>query len=216
MSKNLLPYATFSRLRMTTDGQGVTSLVASFGCPLRCRLCINAYAQSIPENCNRISCEELYEMTKIDHLYFLATGGGLTFGGGESLLYADFIAEFAQLYPNGWKLNVETALQVERRNIETVIPVVHTYIIDIKTLDPYIYKTYTGGDITRMLDNLDFLRSQVDIQRMHIRVPLIPELKTKEMQAKEAEQLRQMGFTNIDCFTYVNPDEYHKKQKKQR
>ena len=30
-----------SRHRLTTDGEGVTTLVAGGGCPLRCRWCIN-------------------------------------------------------------------------------------------------------------------------------------------------------------------------------
>ena len=30
-----------SRLRMATDGQGVSTLVAFFDCPLKCKYCIN-------------------------------------------------------------------------------------------------------------------------------------------------------------------------------
>ena len=44
-----------SRLRMGTDGQGVTALVACFDCPLHCKYCINDfchvkndYGESVP------------------------------------------------------------------------------------------------------------------------------------------------------------------------
>ena len=30
-----------SRLRMGSDGEGVTTLVAAYGCPLRCKYCLN-------------------------------------------------------------------------------------------------------------------------------------------------------------------------------
>jgi len=32
---------SISRLRMAKDGQGVSTLVAFFDCPLRCKYCIN-------------------------------------------------------------------------------------------------------------------------------------------------------------------------------
>ena len=30
-----------SRLRMATDGKGISTLIAFYGCPLRCEYCIN-------------------------------------------------------------------------------------------------------------------------------------------------------------------------------
>ena len=37
----IFPLLALSRLRMGTDGKGVTTLIAGAGCPLRCRWCIN-------------------------------------------------------------------------------------------------------------------------------------------------------------------------------
>ena len=44
MHNSLFPLFGLSRLRMQTDGAGVTTLVAAQGCPLRCRMCINPLA----------------------------------------------------------------------------------------------------------------------------------------------------------------------------
>ena len=41
MAEPLYPLLGLSRLRMGTDGTGVTTLIAGAGCPLRCRWCIN-------------------------------------------------------------------------------------------------------------------------------------------------------------------------------
>ncbi|MDO4368569.1 MAG: hypothetical protein Q4C26_07745 [Bacteroidales bacterium] len=38
--------------------------------------------------------KELLGILMKDNLYFLATGGGVTFGGGEPLLRYEFITEF--------------------------------------------------------------------------------------------------------------------------
>ena len=41
MTEPLYPLLAVSRLRMGTDGIGVTTLVSGAGCPLSCRWCIN-------------------------------------------------------------------------------------------------------------------------------------------------------------------------------
>ena len=77
-----LPVFGIKRHRMTTDGTGVSTLVGAYGCPLKCRYCLNPLAWN-PETlkkCIPMSPETLYEKVKIDALYFLATGGGITFG----------------------------------------------------------------------------------------------------------------------------------------
>ena len=37
-----IPMIGICRHRLVTDGQGVTTLVAFHGCPLRCKYCLNA------------------------------------------------------------------------------------------------------------------------------------------------------------------------------
>ena len=75
-----------SRHRIGVDGAGVTTLVAFHGCPLRCKYCLNPKALSLNGVWKRYIPEELYNHVKQDDLYFCATGGGVTFGGGEPLI----------------------------------------------------------------------------------------------------------------------------------
>lgn len=91
VQKNLFPLLRIARHRLGIDGQGVTTLVAGASCPLHCKWCLNKEILKKNE-VELISPEELYDRVKIDDLYYQATGGGVTFGGGESLLQAAFLS----------------------------------------------------------------------------------------------------------------------------
>lgn len=65
------PVVGISRHRLTTDGEGVTTLVVFHGCPLRCKYCLNPHTLS-PETIQPVyDTQLLYDEVKIDELYFL-------------------------------------------------------------------------------------------------------------------------------------------------
>lgn len=197
-----MPVWAVSRLRMTTDGAGVTTLVTAEGCPLKCRYCLNPMSQNGEAESVRMTPPELYEKVRIDDLYFQATGGGVTFGGGEPLLYPDFISEFRALCPPEWKLRAETSLHVPRENVTAVLGAIDEFIIDIKDMDSSIYRSYTGQSNRLVYNNLADLLSCVDPERILVRVPLIPEFNTDENVRSSISILRSMGVTRLDLFKY--------------
>lgn len=79
--------------------------------------------------------KQLYDETKIDDMYFRATCGGITFGGGEPCLQYKFIKEFKDVCAPEWKINIETALNVPKIHIQALIPIVNQWIVDIKDFD---------------------------------------------------------------------------------
>ncbi len=91
------PIIGIDRHRLTTDGEGVTTLVAFHGCPLHCKYCLNPQCLSPDGVLRTITPSELYSEVEIDDLYFVATGGGICFGGGEPLLHSKFIEEFVKI-----------------------------------------------------------------------------------------------------------------------
>lgn len=201
----VLPVFAIERHRLTTDGKGVTTLVGGYGCPLACKYCINPHAWNPDtlEKCRTYTPQELYEKVKIDNLYFLATGGGITFGGGESLLHAEFIRSFREVCGPGWNLTVETSLNVPKRNLLKILDVVDDFIVDIKDLDPVIYESYTGMPMDRMLSNLEILIQQNTPEHIHVRVPKIPDFNTEEHVQTSVEKLKEMGITDIEVFPYI-------------
>ena len=144
----------------------------------------------------------LYEKVRIDELYFLATGGGVTFGGGEPLLYSEFLVEFREVCGKDWHLCAETSLNVPWENVEKAAACIDHFYIDCKDTNPEIYRRYTGQDNTRMLENLRRLLEILGPERITVRVPLIPEFNTGEDQQRSRERLKAMGIENFDLFTY--------------
>ena len=191
-----------SRHRLTTDGEGVTTLVAFSGCPLRCKYCLNK-ASWEPEKGRLYTPEQLFEEVKIDQLYFLATHGGITFGGGEPLLQVEFIKEFRELCGNQWQIVAETCLNVPFGNVQALDPILDGYIVDIKDLNPEIYKVYTGKDNALVLSNLQWLLQHGDPNRIMVRVPHIPEFNTDEDVMRSMEQLKKIGVKHFDEFNYL-------------
>lgn len=146
--------------------------------------------------------EMLFEEVKIDQLYFLATRGGITFGGGEPLLQVEFIKAFRALCGPQWQIVAETSLNVPFENVETLDSVLDGYIVDIKDMNPEIYKAYTGQDNALVLSNLRWVLQHGDPNRVIVRVPHIPEFNTDEDVKRSKDQLAAMGVKNIDEFQY--------------
>ena len=196
------PLIGICRHRLATDGEGVTTLVAFHGCPLRCKYCLNAQCLSPDGVWRKMDALDILNEVMVDDLYFKATNGGITFGGGEPLLRSDEIVSFCQLKPQEWQITVETSLNVDRKHLEAVAPYIDHYFIDVKDMNSQIYRNYTSVDNRQVIDNLQWLAAHEDTQKITIRLPLIPDYNTEADIAKSREQLEAMGFTNFDCFSY--------------
>ena len=172
------------------------------GCPLRCKYCLNRHCWD-PVKGKEYTSESLFEEVKIDQLYFLATHGGVTFGGGEPLLQVEFIKQFRALCGTQWQLVVETSLHVPFENVESLDPVLDGYIVDIKDMNPALYQAYTGKDNAVVLKNLEWLLQHRDTNDIMVRIPHIPGYNTDQDVARSKELLCKMGVVNLDEFNYI-------------
>lgn len=191
-----------ARHRLSTDGDGVTTLVVFHGCPLSCCYCLNPQTLGDGKRYRDYSPAELYAETRIDEIYFIATNGGITFGGGEPCLRLQFICEFREICGQGWQLNLETSLNVPSANLKALLPVVNTLIIDIKDMNPDTYCNYTGRNNELVLENLRII---AEAGRQHdciIRIPLIPNYNTAIDRETSRKSLESLGFTQFDIFNY--------------
>ena len=197
------PIIGINRHRLTTDGDGVTTLVAFHGCPLHCKYCLNPQCLSPDGVLRTITPSELYSEVEIDDLYFMATGGGICFGGGEPLLHSKFIVEFAKIMNPEWNIVLETSLNVPLKQLEMVAPLVNEFVVDVKDMDEPIYKAYTMQDNNMVVSNLKWLAENRYTDKTIVRLPLIPYYNTDTTQEKSRKQLERMGFYRFDIFEYI-------------
>lgn len=197
-----VPVIGVVRHRIVTDGDGVTTLVAFHGCPLHCHFCLNPQSLELREHYPLYTPQTLYDEVFVDNIYFLATGGGVTFGGGEPCVRSQFIKEFRSICGHAWRLRVETSLNVSAEHIERLVPIVDDWIVDIKDMNPEIYHRYTGKTNDQVIGNLKILASHDLQHHVTVRIPLIPGYNTTRDCAHSIDQLRTLGFTQFDQFTY--------------
>ncbi len=136
---------------------------------------------------------------------FYAEDGGVTFSGGECLLWADFVAAvLAKAKQEGLHTAIDTCGMVAWSEIEKTLDVCDLYLYDVKCIDTAAHKKYTGVDNSLILENLKLLSSAG--KDIWIRVPVIPDFNDsiKEMTAI-AEFL--LSLPNAVCQVTLMP--YH-------
>lgn len=197
------PLMAIARHRIGIDGEGITTLVAFHGCSLHCQYCLNERCLHPDGIWRTMTTAELLEEVSKDNLYFLATGGGVTFGGGEPCLRSLFIEDFCKMMDNHWRITIETCLNVERHHIERLLPVVDQWIVDIKDMKADIYRKYTGKDNKQTIENLKWLLSHEGMaEKVIVRLPIIPNYNTKDDVKRSRTQLEAMGAKHFDEFEY--------------
>ena len=118
--------------------------------------------------------DELYDIIIADIDYYSATGGGVTFSGGECMLYPDFVAELAEkCAKSGVSVAIDTAGNVPWSSFEAVLPHVSLFLYDVKALDPELHRRGTGADNLLILENLERLLQTG--REVIISTPVIPD-----------------------------------------
>ena len=196
---------------MGTDGSGITTLVTFMGCPLKCKYCLNkkchepiyeADGKTLRNGIMLLTPQELYDLVKVDNIYFQSTGGGICFGGGEPTLYKDFIVEFKKICGDKWKITLETSLRCSYNTIKDLSPVVDHWIVDIKSMNPFIYEEYTGV-MLGILQHLSSIQKLVPQEKITVKVPHIPGFNDDEDLDSDIDELKQhFGFVNINIVEY--------------
>ena len=77
-------------------------------------------------------------------------------------------------------------------------------------MDPVRYHEYTGGDYDRFYQNLLYLKENVPVERIRLRIPLIPHFHKGHEPEESVEKLKELGFTYLERFTYKDVTEEKK------
>ncbi len=191
------------------DGPGIRTTIFFKGCNLKCPWCSN------PENINfeiekyikdgiegiygkEYDLEELYGEIIKDEEYY-ATGGGVTFSGGECLL------QFKKIEPLLMKLKdkkinvcVETALTVPKEYVDIALKYVDLFYVDLKVLDKDTVKSI-NGNVDLFKGNLEYLYNRNN--NIIIRMPVVPKYTYTEKNIKEIINfIKKYKFKRIELF----------------
>lgn len=148
-----------------------------------CELCLNCIDacpfDALDKTLYVMELEEIIMIIYKDIDYYKASGGGVTFSGGEPLIQSRNLKELFQiLSKQNIHIAVDTSLYVPWESVEELIPYVNLWLVDIKLIDSALHKKYTGANNELILNNLKKLA--VKRNNVIIRLPLIKNLNTSE------------------------------------
>lgn len=163
------------------DGPGIRTTVFLKGCSIRCPWCSN------PENINHqieryvkdgkegfygkeYSVDQVLKEVIKDKIFY-EDNGGVTFSGGEALLYAkELLPLMEQIKQNNISIAVESSLFVPSRYLEMVIPFVDYFYVDLKVMDKERCSLLLKGNLDLFKSNLVILAKS---KRFNVRIPVI-------------------------------------------
>ncbi|MEW6442922.1 MAG: glycyl-radical enzyme activating protein [bacterium] len=120
------------------------------------------------------SVAELVREVKKDEPFFRNSGGGITLGGGEPMLQADFVAAFLrQCKDEGLSTALDTSGIAAWGRYEKVVPHVDLLLLDLKQMDPALHEQMTGVRLEPILENARRL-GKIPELAIWVRTPVIP------------------------------------------
>lgn len=166
-------------------------------CETRLSVCTEtnclACAEVCPTGClelagKRVSVEDVIKEVTQDEAYYRHSGGGMTLSGGEPMAQPRFSRELLEAARKaGLHTAVETSGDGRREDFLAAAPFTDLWLWDIKMMDATLYRELTGGELERMLTNLDAVASSgADIR---FRVLYVPDFHDQEGVAQATASL---------------------------
>lgn len=189
-------------LQMTEDGV-VIDRSRCDRCGRCAEVCDRLALQLIGE---RLDHAQLLELLLRDLPYYETSGGGVTFSGGEAMIYMRWLSPLVQaLHARGVSVAIETCGWFELADFDRLIaPWIELILFDVKLVDPARHEQLTGAPNHRILANLRALIERGSPPVLP-RVPLVPGLTaTEDNLLAIADLLRELGVREAQLLPY-NP-----------
>ncbi|MCH4160989.1 MAG: pyruvate formate-lyase-activating protein [Bifidobacterium sp.] len=174
-------------INTSVDGPGTRMTVFMSGCPLRCQYCQN------PDTWKMRDGQPVYlsaMINKIDRYkdLFKATGGGITFSGGESMMQPAFVSRvFRAAKEMGVHTCLDTSGFLNRNYTDEMIQDIDLCLLDVKSGDEDTYKEVTGGVLQPTIDFGNRL-SRLGV-KIWVRFVLVPGLTDSVENVEKVAQI---------------------------
>jgi len=139
-----------------------------------CGSCVEACPADARELAGReYGVGELVDLLQRDRVFFDASGGGVTFSGGEPLAQPEFLAAcLLECRRRGLHTAIDTCGLAPLETVLEIARLTDLVLYDLKHMDPDRHLEETGADNQAILENLRAL-SDGDTE-LWIRIPLVP------------------------------------------
>ncbi len=205
------------------DGYGIRTIVFLKGCVLRCKWCCNPESQSFDVETmyvggkpkvmgEDVTVEEVMDIVEKDRAYYRRTQGGLTLSGGECLCQPDFARDLLRAAKEaGITTAIESMACAKYEVIESILPYLDQYLMDIKHMNPEKHKAFTGRSNELMLENAKKVAAS-GMTELSIRVPVVPTFNDTPEEiaaiAKYAEQIGNVARIHLLPYHRLGQDKY--------
>lgn len=123
-----------------------------------------------------------------DYTYY-ASGGGVTFSGGEPTCQPGFLLSLLILAKrNGLHVCLDTNGQYNSEMLRQFNPYVDMYLLDYKISDPKAYNNYVGSGVCRVHETLKTIKKLEG--SVHLRCPVIPGINDNDAHFEAIRGLR--------------------------
>jgi pyruvate formate lyase activating enzyme len=154
----------------------------------------------------KYSANELVEILLRDKHFYHASGGGVTFSGGEPTLWMNFLSTvLSALKAEGLHTTIQTSGLFDYDNFsQNILPYIDLIMFDIKFVDATKHKKFTGQNNALILKNFRSLTEKAS-SRILPRVPLVPNITATQGNLLQiASFLADLGYHQCSLLPY-NP-----------
>ena len=115
---------------------------------------------------------EIVEEVKKHRLFYMQSGGGITFSGGETTMQREFLNELSEtLYDMGFHLAMETCGYFDFDALKPILQRMDLIFMDLKHMDSAKHAYFTGVGNEKILENIKRLKELP--AEIVIRIPVI-------------------------------------------
>lgn len=170
---------------------------------LRCGECVQSCPSEALEIKGRFySVGDIVQEVERDILFYNNSGGGVTISGGEPTFQPDFLLSFLKECK---KRTIHTALDtcgyVTPLILDKICDFVDLFLYDIKHMNTWKHKEYTGVTNEIILENLKMIRKKE--KKVIVRLPLIPGYNDSEGNIIETMRfITDLGVDEIQILPY--------------
>ena len=166
-----------------------------------CLACCPADARQVMGE--ELTIDAVMTQLKKDYIFYLESGGGVTFSGGEPFLHPEYLRLLnARCHQLGINTAVESCAYFDFAACQDIIANMDQIFFDLKIMDSAKHKQYTGVTNERILANIEAASKIND--NIFVRVPVITGVNDSDenMSALAKFLLAKTSITRVELLPY--------------